>query len=371
MHAALNPLTRRSRWKRHPVAPGDVRRRSFSQPVGNALQQENPIPPPAHAVRTTSDTASVYCIASNTNPFLAQDWCHLATTAQGAGRYGEARTAYREARRLAPHDIDIVLNLAHMEMECGRHQHAYDLLQIVIRKRPLLAVARIHAARSCHELGRNKRARSLISGWLHWQLDNDMSAELGALLIQLDSIRDGLSILDGLADVSQVNPRAVVYAVTSLEQANCLDKARQWAILLPSPARAHSPVVREEILAWYARLAWRDGDLATARKLLGFLDMPPTPGVCRSAKPYWLMAEVCFQQSDYEAAEIALRNARATLVKAADIACLRGNCHLRETIRAHRILTSKHLPEGSHSTHAECVAGWKVNALAVEVRRPP
>lgn len=297
----------------------------------------------------TNGAASVCHDAEDTDFSSALDWNALGISRQEAGHYGEARTAFREARRLSPHDTGIVLSLAHLEMECGRHQHAYDLLQIVIRKRPLLAVARIHAARSCHELGRKKRARSLIRGWPHWQLDNDTSAELGALLTQLGSVRDGLSILEGLSDLSQVNPRVVIYVVTALEQARFLDKARQWAVLLPSPAQVHSPVMREEILTWHARLAWRNGDLSTARKLLGFLDAHPDPGSCRNAKFYWLLAEVCFQQSNYEAAESAREKARATLMKAADIACLRGNCHLRRAIRTNRAMAPQSFAMRAHS----------------------
>lgn len=346
MHAGLNPLSRRPSWKRHPGIPGDARSRSFPPPIGNPPQRENPISAEVREDRAANDGTSVHRIPFNTKPFSAQDWIRLATSLRDDGHYGEARTAYRQARRMAPHDIDIVARLAYMEMECGRHQHAYDLLQIVIRQRPLQVVARIQAARSCLELGRKKRASSLVRGWSRWQLDEDSSAELGALLTRLGRMRDGLSILEGLSELSQVSPRAVVYAVTALEQADCLDMARQWAILLPSPTRARSPAIREEILAWHARLAWRDGDLATARKLLGFLDVPPIPGICRSAKPYWLMAEVCFQQSDYDAAESALAKARSTLKKAADVACLRGTCHLPRRSHANRDATSQRFISG-------------------------
>ncbi|MGH8112070.1 MAG: tetratricopeptide repeat protein, partial [Rhodanobacteraceae bacterium] len=295
----------------------------------------------------THGEVSVGRNTASTGLASAKGWHDRGTALQKAGHYGEARTAFREARRLAPHDTDIVVSLAHLEMECGRHQHAYDLFQMVIRKFPLQAAARIHAARSCHELGRKKRARALISGWRCLHLDSDESAELGALLIQLGRVSEGLSILDGLIDLPQVSPHVVVYVVTALEQASILDKARLWAIMLPSPAQVRSPAMREEILTWHARLAWRDGDLATARKLLKFLDTPRATGSRRNAEPYWLLAEVCFQQSDYEAVEAARANARAALNKAADIACLRGYCHLRRSSRANRSVTSQPFPLGA------------------------
>lgn len=346
MRAGLRPFSRLPSWQRQPVITRGARSCSLPGLIRNTPQHSQPTlrAPEEGTTSTTNGTTPACRIAAGTDLSSAQDWNGIGTALQNAGRYGEARTAFREARRLAPHDSDIVLNLANLEMECGRHQHAYDLFQIVLRKRPLLATARIRAARTCYELGRKKRARPLIRAWHQWHLDVDATAELGALLTQIGNPRDGLSILDGLSDLSQVSPRVVAYVVTALEQARCLDRARQWAIFLPSPAQTANQALREEILAWHARLAWRDGDLATARKLLGFLDTPHVVGGCRNAKPYLLLAEVCFQQSDYEAAESAQAKARSVLMKAADTACLRSHCHMRRTVRTSKAVTMNVLP---------------------------
>lgn len=321
MQAAFPRVPQR---KRHSAGPGDTAFGHRLAPIDNTPYR-HPMAADgnarAHSVQ--GDIAAILHGLAQVRFLSPAYWHSLGANLHVAGRYGEARTALREARKLAPHDIEIALSLAHLEMECGRHQHAYAMFQIVLRRLPLLAEARIRAARVCYELGINKRARSLIEGRSFDNLDDDLSAELAALLIQLENLRDGLSMLEKIPDLSRVSIYARVCLAIALEQTSCLAKALECVASLPSPKSIGNPVLREGILGVRARLAWRNGDLSMARSLLGFLNTPPAPGICRSTWMYFLLAEVCYRQSDMEAAQSALDAAHSILVKAADMTRLR------------------------------------------------
>lgn len=245
---------------------------------------------------------------------------NLGDALQDAGRYGEARTAFREARRSAPRDLEPALRLANLEMECGRYQHAYDMFRMVLDKSPERIDVRIDAARACYELGKSKRAKSLVEGWTRWVLNDESAVALAAVLMQIGKIRAGLSLLKTVPDLSRIGPRVLATLAAALAQSGRLKKARHCLVLLPPPETVHNPVLREEILTVCARLALQSGNPFGARRFLEFLDTPPVPGICRSAKLYFLMAEICYHQMDMEAAKSALITGRCIQMKAADIA---------------------------------------------------
>lgn len=265
--------------------------------------------------------ATAECLgAENVGHSSPRHWTNLGGALQDAGRYGEARTAFREARRLAPRDFDAVLGLAHLEMECGRYQHAYDMFRIVLDKSPERVDVSVQAARACYELGKKKRARSLVEGWPSWVLDNDMSVELAALLIRIGKVRAGLSLLKAVLDLSRISTHALAALASALAESGRLKKARHCLALLPPPETVRSPALREEILTVCARLALQGGNLFGARRFLEFLDTSSAPGICRSAKQYFLLAEICYHELDMEAAKSALVTGRCIQMKAADIA---------------------------------------------------
>lgn len=247
-------------------------------------------------------------------------WNNLGIALQEHGRYGEARTAFREARRLSPQDIDAVTNLACLEMECGRYQHAYDMFLVVLGRSPQSVDAKIHAARACFELGKRKRAKSLIEDWQCWILKDDMVAELAALLIQIGMVRKGLSVMNEKLDFSRIGVRALAFLASALAHANRVKKARYCLGLLPPPEDIRNPALREEVLTVSARLAFLAGNHFSARKFLEFLLAPPPPGICRGAKQYFLLAEICYRQFDMEAAKCALINGYCNKMKASDVA---------------------------------------------------
>ncbi len=258
--------------------------------------------------------------AASALPSSPAYWNNLGGALRDAGRYGEARTALRQARRLAPQSIDVVLNLARLDMECGRCQHAYDMFEIVVDKSPQLVDVRILAARCCHELGKAKRAKSLIEGWPNWTLDEDMTTELAALLLHIGKVHAGLRVLRGAPDLSRISIDVLAYLASALAQTGRLKKARHCLALMPSPDKVRSPALREEILSVCAMLAFRDGNLFGARRFLEFLDIPSTSGMCRSAKKYFLLAEICYHLLDMETAKSALLTGRCMQMKTADIA---------------------------------------------------
>lgn len=312
----------RSSQERHPPRPGDALPAYPPAFISDTVHCDRlqATEGEAHARPMRCDTSAVCPDIAERRLSSFRHWTKLGTALREVGRYSEARTAFREARKLAPHVIDTALNLASLEMECGRYQHAYDMFQIVLRRLPQLVQVRIRTAHACHELGKKKRATMLIEDWPSWHLDDDMSAELAALLIQLGHVRDGLSIIREIPGLSRLSLYARVCAATALEQASCMEEARRCVASLPSPEEVCNPVLREGIFTLRASLAWRAGNLADARRLLEFLDTPPAPGICRSARPYLLLAEVCYQQSDLGAAKPALVAARSIWMKTADIA---------------------------------------------------
>ncbi len=252
-------------------------------------------------------------------PASSLHWNNLGTALRGAGRNEDAQHAYREALRLSPHDIDASLHLAYLEMECGWYAAARDLLLEVHRKSPNLIQARLHGARMCYELGENEHAQSLIRDWARWQgLADELMVELGVLLIRLGDVRAGSQILEGLLDRPAVATRARVCLAGALERTNRLDEAMECSRLLPQAAELVDPAVREEAVLLRARLARRKGDLVTARRLLEYLSsVSKDPGIRRTANPYFLLAKVCDEQADADAAMSALATAHAIQLKTA------------------------------------------------------
>jgi tetratricopeptide (TPR) repeat protein len=322
MRTAYDLSLRQSPRKRHPADPGDAL-------PGNSLALLGDVPQPrelvtekwqAHPHLEHSGATADHGNQRNARAPSPVEWNNLGTALRAAGRYGEARTAFREAGRLAPQDVDTALNLARLEMECGRYQRAYDMFRIVLDKSPQLVEVRIRAARACHEIGKKKCARLLVDGWPRWVLDDDMKAELAALLIQIGKPRDGLSLLKGVSDLSRISKRVLTCLVSSLAQAGRLKKARYCLAWLPPPENIHNPALREEVSTACAMLALRAGNLSGARRFLEFLETSPAPGTCRRAKPYFMLAEICFHLLDMEAAKKALVTGQCIRMKEAGIA---------------------------------------------------
>lgn len=322
MQANLGASTMPASPTRHSTGSGDALSKPSSMPPAAAVWHVQP-PESGKNAQACVDahlaTAASYEVAygGHSSP---KHWTNLGHALQEAGRYGEARTAFRQALRSAPQDSDAALGLADMEMECGRYQHAYDMFRIVLDKSPEHIIVRIHAARACYELGKKKRAKSLVEGWPQWTLDNDIAAELAEVLILIGKVRAGLTLLKAAPDWSRIGAHSLARLSSALAQSGRLKKARHCLALLPSPEAVRSPALREEILAACARLALQAGNLSGARRFLEFLDTPPAPGICRGAKLYFLLAEICYHLLDMEAAKSALVTGRCIQMKAADIA---------------------------------------------------
>lgn len=322
MKAAYDLSWRRSSRTRHPADPGDAVSGNFPVRIGNVPQAGESVVgkweagprPQDNEVPVNRDGQGNDRLSSSTH------WKNLGTALRAVGRYGEARTAIREARRLAPQDVDVALSLAHLEMECGRYQHAYDMFRIVLDKSPQLVKARIQAAHVCHELGMKKQVRVLVEGWSEWHLDHDTTAELVVVLIQTGKLRDGLSLLKGLFDLSRVSTRTLACLASSLAQAGRLKKARHCLTFLPPPENIQNPALREEVLTAYARVALQGGNLSGARRFLEFLETSPAPGMYRRAQAYFMLADICFQLLDMEASKKALITGQCIRMKATGIA---------------------------------------------------
>lgn len=322
MRAAYDLSLRRSLRKRRSAGPGDALSGTSLALAGHAPQsgesmagqwQAHPCPGGKAAATNRGDQAGARL------PPHAR-WINHGAALQAAGRYGEARTAFREAWRLAPQDVGTALSLAHLEMECGRYQRAYDLFRIVLDRSPELVEARIHAARACHELGRRRDARLLVEGWPNWALEDGIAAELAALLIQAGKVRDGLSLLKAISDLSRAGTRSLACLASSLAQAGHLKKARHCLALLALPENIRNDALREDVLTAYASVALRGGNLSGARRFLDFLETSPAPGTCRGAQPYFMLAEICFQLFEMEAAKKALVTGQCIRMKATGIA---------------------------------------------------
>lgn len=323
MQATYDLLSRTLPRKRRPAVPDDIEFVSTRASLSNvdchecSCEIENEVN--AHFIKEGDATAD----CRNTlhvKPSSPEYWINLGSVLQKAGRYGEARTAFREARRLTPLDANAALSLACLEMECGRYQRAYDLYRAVLDKSPQRVDVRIRAARACYELGHEKGAKSLVEDWPFWDMTGDMSAELAALMVLLGRRRDGLFILKRVSHLSRIGTRALVELASAFGQANSLKKARQCLALLPSAENIRIPALREEVLTICARMALQNGNLPGARKLLEFLNAPPDAGIWRSAKPYFLLAEICYHQSDMDGVQSALMEGWCWRMKGVGIA---------------------------------------------------
>lgn len=328
---------RQSPRKRHSVALGDASLGHYLAPIRTTpYQSPMNAEGAARALAAEGDIATKRDDPADVRLASPVYWNNLGAELRRAGRYAEARTSLHEARRLAPHDLDIALGLAYLEMECGRFQHAYAMFQIVLRKLPLLVEARIRAARVCYELGLMKRAESLVEGCSCNDLSADASVELAAIVIQLGNVKDGLAMLEEIRDLPQIGVYARICLATALEQTSCLIHARECVASLPPAKGIANPVLREGIQSVRARLALRNGEISLARSLLGFLNTPPAAGTCRSPWMYFLLAEVCYRQSDMEAAQSALDAAHSALVKATDMDRLRVSSAAHTPQRLHK-----------------------------------
>lgn len=324
MQATLSLSSQRPPRKRHLVGPGDMLPKSSPTSMSGVACHEQSADFEQRALMrfemSDPTAARDHGVGVDAGLSSPRHWANLGAALREAGRYGEARTAFREARRSAPQDLNAVLGLAYLEMECGRYQHAYEMFRVVLDKSPERFDIKIHIARACYELGKLKRAKALVEGWPRWVLTSDLAVELSAVLIEIGKIRTGLSLLKTVPDLSRIDTHALARLASALARSGRLKKARHCVALLPSLETIHNPALREEILTVCARLALRGGNPFGARRFIEFLDTPPAPGIRRSAKLYFLLAEICYHQLDMEAAKSAFVTGRCIQMKAADIA---------------------------------------------------
>ena len=146
MRTAYDLSLRQPPRKRHSADSGDALSGNSLALVGNvphlgeSIAEERKGRPHRENYDATVDPED----AENAKLSSPLHWKNLGTALQAGGRYGEARSAFREARRLAPQDDNIVLSLANLEMACGRYQRAYDMFRIVLDRSPQHEIGRAH-----------------------------------------------------------------------------------------------------------------------------------------------------------------------------------------------------------------------------------
>jgi len=114
------------------------------------------------ASRQISEARDLYTSATARDSGNARAWNGLGVADDMLGKRDEAKVAYQQASSLAPTDINIVNNLAHLSLETGDYEDAIGLLEPLIRDGGATTVMRQNLAEAYGAVGRQSDAEALL-----------------------------------------------------------------------------------------------------------------------------------------------------------------------------------------------------------------
>jgi tetratricopeptide (TPR) repeat protein len=246
------------------------------------------------------------------HPATWQHWNNLGNVLRVTGDLDGAASAYAAALERNDASARLHANLGLLRLNRGDFAGAREALCRAAAMPGAEPGMAVWAAVACHASTDEDAARALLRDWRDWPRQSDeVTLELGWLLVQLGQVEDGEAVLRGPFQDPVTTARATARRVLALERVNRLDDAAALAAGLPGPAALADPRARMELLNARAQLAARRGDMAAARQdYEQALAIDGLPAHARAPLLFGL-ARACDKQDDTAAAFAALTAAHA------------------------------------------------------------
>ncbi|HEY8683558.1 MAG TPA: sulfotransferase [Rhodanobacter sp.] len=254
-----------------------------------------------------NEAVEVYAELTRRFPDEGLHWGNYATALREVDRQDDALAAYAVSLRLAPDNMDQLINLGLLQLHRKDYLAARDTLLKAHSLDPQSALVRIHAARAC-SVCRDYRADDLIRPWRQWlPLDDAPQLDLADLHLLLGDANTARFLLEDLLARTPAHLPAKLLLAAVLERMNQLDQAQSLLDQITAAPREFDAETRVEIAHQRAMLALRRGQLALARETLEQVG----PRTADDYAHYFTLAEVCDKLGEAEAAIRALEAAHA------------------------------------------------------------
>ena len=261
-----------------------------------------------HLQHRLGEAIAVYARLTEMSPASGVHWGNYATALRESGALQESAQAYAVAKRLAPDNAGILMNLGLLLLQLRDFVAARETLLEAHALDPDSPYVRIHAARAC-SLCSDTKAGELVKPWRHWlPLDDDeLQLELANVLTTLADAEAAQQLLKDIALRSPAHLPTLIQLAALHERVNRLDEAELLLRRISATQPAPDEATRQEITHQEARLAMRRGDFVGARNMLERAG-PRDDG---DYAHYFVLAEACDKLGATEAAMCALATAHA------------------------------------------------------------
>ncbi|HEU0276867.1 MAG TPA: sulfotransferase [Rhodanobacteraceae bacterium] len=240
-------------------------------------------------------------------PDESANWCNYATVLYEVGQADAARQAAERAAALAPDDSAQLEHLGQWCTQLGALHAAAIALRRAAELAPDSVKLKIEAARAridSHDI----LAGEALLDWRKWPSPpDDLLLELANLLAEVSEPWDALEVLEKIVDRAPTDWSAQLLLAKIDERINRVEPAKarlDWIEAMQAQATDAEWILRE-IHVQRSQLAMREGDFATARRLLE--QAGPLDAV--DSGYYFALAKACDRVADSDAAVRALREA--------------------------------------------------------------
>ncbi|OOG60312.1 sulfotransferase [Rhodanobacter sp. C03] len=261
-----------------------------------------------HLQHKLAEAIEVYARLTDMSPDSGVYWGNYATALRESGSLQESAQAYAVAKRVAPDNAGILMNLGLLLLQLRDFVDARETLLEAHALNPDSPYVRIHAARAC-SLCSDTKANELVKPWRHWLPlnDDELQLELANVLTTLADAEAAQQLLEDITLRSPAHLPTLIQLAALHERMNRLDEAGLLLRKISATQPALDEATRQEIIHQEARLAMRKGDLTDARNML---ERTGPRDSCDYAH-YFILAEVCDKLGATEDAMRALAIAHA------------------------------------------------------------
>jgi tetratricopeptide (TPR) repeat protein len=300
-----------------------------------------------HRRGNLTDSVPVYQQILETDPKHPEALHLLGVAMMQVGRLNESLTLLTNAVKVAPNNVRAHNNFGAALLAAKKLPEAAQHFAKAAELDESFDEAQYNLGRALHELGNSQEALARYRRAIELNPNHASAANnLGALLVLSGHLNEGLSYLRRAMELAPKSGKVLSNAVYALERTNNLEEAARYSEEL---VRIAPDLPMAKILQ--ARIARRNGDLATARYLLNEVAQSEAPPALK-VDAYFELSKVLDAKGEY--AE-AFRNCtkakqlRATLPDAANwdrTGYYEAAAAHRAWTTADRIRSTSQLPDG-------------------------
>lgn len=305
-----------------------------------------------------AEAARLFEQAALAEPHWAMHWANLGTALRAAGEFDRAVSAYEEAAARGAASVDFLLNFALLHLDRFEYRRARILLRQAAAQAPTHPEIRYFLAVCDFQDVEDAAAQETLADWRELDgLTPDALARIGTMLLHLGLTQEAEEALRRALLLDPASELATIRLAQVLERSNRVADARRELDRLPALSSPEAAEMVEERLAVEARLAERDDDPDSARRLYEALLARPLPDHERYHVLYPL-GRVLDRLGRTEEAMSVLADAHASQVR------------FLERAAPHLLAASRSFAIADHPCDPADVVSWATDPGPDEARSP-